>query len=93
MVMARSSVHRRDDTLDLVQVVPKVDKIVPVFTTTWPTRVQSKARLLLVLGSIDSAPAARYWARGVLLRPHLGAPRGASVRFSRVLKRTTSKGM
>ena len=33
MVMARSSVHRRDDTLDLVQVVPKVDKIIPVFTT------------------------------------------------------------
>ena len=34
MVMARSSVHRRDDTLDLVQVVPKVDKIILVFTTT-----------------------------------------------------------
>ena len=33
MVMARSSVHRRDDTLDLVQVVPKVDKIILVFTT------------------------------------------------------------
>ena len=31
--MARSSVHRRDDTLDLVQVVPKVDKIILVFTT------------------------------------------------------------
>ena len=31
--------------------------------------------------------------RGALLRPHLGAPRGASVPFSRVLKRTTSKGM
>ena len=30
MVMARSSVHRRDDTLDLVQVVRKVDKIVLV---------------------------------------------------------------
>ena len=33
MVMARSSVHRRDDTLDLVQVVRKVDKIILVFTT------------------------------------------------------------
>ena len=33
MVMARSSVHRRDDTLDLVQVAPKVDKIILVFTT------------------------------------------------------------
>ena len=33
MVMARSSVHRRDDTLDLVQIVPKVDKIKHVFTT------------------------------------------------------------
>ena len=33
MVMARLSVHRRDDTLDLVQVVPKVDKIILVFTT------------------------------------------------------------
>ena len=33
MVLARSSVHRRDDTLDLVQVVPKVDKIILVFTT------------------------------------------------------------
>ena len=33
MVMARSSVHRRDDTLDLVQVLPKVDKIILVFTT------------------------------------------------------------
>ena len=33
MVMARSSVHRRGDTLDLVQVVPKVDKIILVFTT------------------------------------------------------------
>ena len=33
MVMARSSVHRRDDTLDLVQIVPKVDKIVLVLTT------------------------------------------------------------
>ena len=33
MVMARSSVHRRDDTLDMVQVVPKVDKIILVFTT------------------------------------------------------------
>ena len=33
MVMARSSVHRRDDTLDLGQVVPKVDKIILVFTT------------------------------------------------------------
>ena len=33
MVMARSSVHRRDDTLDLLQVVPKVDKIILVFTT------------------------------------------------------------
>ena len=33
MVMVRSSVHRRDDTLDLVQVVPKVDKIILVFTT------------------------------------------------------------
>ena len=33
MVMARSSVHRRDDTLDLVQVVPEVDKIILVFTT------------------------------------------------------------
>ena len=32
MVMARSSVHRRDDTLDLVQVVPKIDKIILVFT-------------------------------------------------------------
>ena len=31
--MARLSVHRRDDTLDLVQVVPKVDKIILVFTT------------------------------------------------------------
>ena len=31
--MASSSVHRRDDTLDLVQVVPKVDKIVLVLTT------------------------------------------------------------
>ena len=30
--MARSSVHRRDDTLDLVQIVPKVDKIILVFT-------------------------------------------------------------
>ena len=34
MVMPRSSVHRRDDTLDLVQVVPNVDKIILVFTTT-----------------------------------------------------------
>ena len=33
MVMARSSVHRRDDTLDLVQVVRTVDKIILVFTT------------------------------------------------------------
>ena len=33
MVMARSSVHRRDDTLDLVQIAPKVDKIILVFTT------------------------------------------------------------
>ena len=33
MVMARSSVHRRDDILDLIQVVPKVDKIILVFTT------------------------------------------------------------
>ena len=33
MVMARSSVHRRDDTLDLVQVVRKVDKIILLFTT------------------------------------------------------------
>ena len=32
MVMARSSVHRRGDNLDLVQVVPKVDKIILVFT-------------------------------------------------------------
>ena len=32
MVMARSSVYRRDDTLDLVQIVPKVDKIILVFT-------------------------------------------------------------
>ena len=31
--MARSSVHRRDDTLDLIQFVPKVDKIILVFTT------------------------------------------------------------
>ena len=31
--MARSSVHRRDDTIDLVQIVPKVDKIILVFTT------------------------------------------------------------
>ena len=31
--MARSSVYRRDDTLDLVQIVPKVDKIILVFTT------------------------------------------------------------
>ena len=31
--MAPSSVHRRDDTLDLVQIVPKVDKIILVFTT------------------------------------------------------------
>ena len=30
--MARSSVHRRDDTLDLVQIVPKVDKIILVTT-------------------------------------------------------------
>ena len=34
MVMARSSVHRRDDTLDLVQVVRKVDNNIIVFTTT-----------------------------------------------------------
>ena len=33
MVMACSSVHRRDDTLDLVQVVPKVDKIILVYST------------------------------------------------------------
>ena len=33
MVMARSGVHRRDDTLDFVQIVPKVDKIILVFTT------------------------------------------------------------
>ena len=33
MVMARSSVHRRDDTLDLVQIVPEVDTIILVFTT------------------------------------------------------------
>ena len=33
MVIARSSVHRRDDTLDLVQVVRKVVKIILVFTT------------------------------------------------------------
>ena len=33
MVMARSSVHRRDETLDLVQVARKVDKIILVFTT------------------------------------------------------------
>ena len=32
--MARSSLHRRDGTLDLVQIVPKVDKIILVFTTT-----------------------------------------------------------
>ena len=31
MVMARSSVHRRDDTLDLVQIVPKVDKITCIY--------------------------------------------------------------
>ena len=30
--MARSSVHRRDDTLDLYN-VPKLDKIILVFTT------------------------------------------------------------
>ena len=40
MVMARSSLHRRDDTLDLVQIpdlvqiVPKVDKIILVFRIT-----------------------------------------------------------
>ena len=34
MVMARSSLHRRDETLDLVQIVPNVDKIILVFTTT-----------------------------------------------------------
>ena len=33
MVMAHSSLHCRDDTLDLVQIVPKVDKIIFVFTT------------------------------------------------------------
>ena len=33
MVMPRSSVRRRDDTLDLVQIIPKVDKIILVFTT------------------------------------------------------------
>ena len=33
MVMARSSVHRRDDTLDSVQFVPKLDRIILVFTT------------------------------------------------------------
>ena len=32
MVMARSSMHRRDDTLDLGQIVPKVNKIILVFT-------------------------------------------------------------
>ena len=32
--MARSSLHRRDDTLDLVQFVPKVDKIILVFANT-----------------------------------------------------------
>ena len=49
MVMARSSVHRRDDTLDLVQIVPKVDKIRLVFTTI----VQEIC--LLVLTAIVSA--------------------------------------
>ena len=34
MMMARSSVHRRDDTLDLVQIVPKVDKIILLVFTT-----------------------------------------------------------
>ena len=33
MVMARLSLHRRNDTLDLVQIVPNVDKIILVFTT------------------------------------------------------------
>ena len=33
MVMARSNVHRRDDTLDLGQIVPKVDKVILVLTT------------------------------------------------------------
>ena len=32
--MARSNLHRRDDTIDLVQIVPKVDKIILVFRTT-----------------------------------------------------------
>ena len=35
MVMARSSLHRRDDTLDLVQIVANVDKIILVFTKTY----------------------------------------------------------
>ena len=48
MVMARSSVHRRDDTLDLVQVVPKVNKIILVFTTI----IQEIC--LLVLTTINS---------------------------------------
>ena len=34
MAMARSSLHHRDDTLDLVQIVPNVDKIILVFTTS-----------------------------------------------------------
>ena len=46
MVMAHSSVHRRDDTLDLVQVVRKVDKIILVFTTI------SQEICLLVLTTI-----------------------------------------
>ena len=45
MVMARSSVHRRDDTLDLVQIVPKVDEIMLVFTTI----IQEICLLVLLL--------------------------------------------
>ena len=45
MGMVRSSVHRRDDTLDLVQVVPKVDKIILIQgVRTWDQGARVSAR-------------------------------------------------
>ena len=60
MVMARSSVRRRDDTLDFVQVVPKIDKIILVFTTIiqeiwslfvtqYVSQIETRLRTILII--------------------------------------------
>ena len=58
MVMARSSVHHRDDILDLVQIIPKVDKIILVFTTI----IQEICLLLLtaIVISCTKIPGSSY---------------------------------